>query len=846
MWGPESKILYCSGTTPIQVGGFAHRLELNSSKIIEGDVSNWDGSINNYLLSIEKYFLLRKVRGMPDEISMLIKHWDQCMGRSKKGGVLAELDYGRRSGDLWTSSFNSLLNVLLTMYVYRLQWSSDFMMLVLGDDNLIGLNKDIEVEYVQSVYQRLGMKMEVIERARLSESTFCSGRFWKVNNTHVWGNLPFRTLAKFGINHNNHPEKLFPRLLYGGAKGLLASGGHVPILQAYLRAIVMSAEERKIKPFVDTSHENPHRFVGGEVLEPDDETYEQFAELYDMSVESVKLAEKCILMSVSAFQGPYSLDDYIFVKGFAMDTGMDLEECEAGNQTLELEFNDHNITVDTPEKEEMHKLFGCPTLTEALSKAYEFGREEDEMGATGHRYLHQLFTLLSFYNIELGINVHRMYNRLALSSGVRPANKKQVKKIAPKLVREVRAAKSDLKSVVKNMGKLGLSTAGGMLGGSVGGPLGSAVGKSAGSWLSRIVGFGDYTINSNTLLKSNVPDFPKTGHGIRIRHRECLGDISGTTLYTTTDYRINPGDPTTFPWLSNIASNYQEYCFHGLVFTYNATSAAALNSTNTALGTVIMATRYNAALPAFINKIDMEANEFCTSRPPNASFVHAIECAENERPTKCLYIRQTNDTTVDPRWFDLGVTTLATVGMQAAATIGELWVSYDIELSKTRLPHPGPVPGAFYAISNGAYDANNRLGITQRTPIGTLGLSVITDGTGFNRVQFPEAYQSGRFLFNFTWIGSAGAVIALPTFTPSAGLSTPGDDSEFWDLNVNYLSYAPQVGANVTRFSYTRIYVITAYRDGGVYLDVTAGTLPATPVSVDLLVMAMQPTNTVW
>jgi hypothetical protein len=72
-------------------------------------------------------------------------------------------------------------------------------------------------------------------------------------------------------------------------------------------------------------------------------------------------------------------------------------------------------------------------------------------------------------------------------------------------------------------------------------------------------------------------------------------DINGSTAFTNTSFNINPSNALLFPWLSNIAANFSEYRFKNLRFCFNSTSANALNSTNTALGQVIMTTNYNAA-----------------------------------------------------------------------------------------------------------------------------------------------------------------------------------------------------------------------------------------------------------
>ena len=59
-------------------------------------------------------------------------------------------------------------------------------------------------------------------------------------------------------------------------------------------------------------------------------------------------------------------------------------------------------------------------------------------------------------------------------------------------------------------------------------------------------------------------------------------------VFKIDSYLINAANPKTFPWLSQIAANYEQYDIEGMVF-----SADALNSTKTALGTVMMATQYD-------------------------------------------------------------------------------------------------------------------------------------------------------------------------------------------------------------------------------------------------------------
>ena len=62
-----------------------------------------------------------------------------------------------------------------------------------------------------------------------------------------------------------------------------------------------------------------------------------------------------------------------------------------------------------------------------------------------------------------------------------------------------------------------------------------------------------------------------------------------------------------------------------MLFEFRTMSADALNSVNTALGQVIMATDYNAANPPFGQKSEMENYEFGQSCKPSESQIHPIE-----------------------------------------------------------------------------------------------------------------------------------------------------------------------------------------------------------------------------
>lgn len=212
--------------------------------------------------------------------------------------------------------------------------------------------------------------------------------------------------------------------------------------------------------------------------------------------------------------------------------------------------------------------------------------------------------------------------------------------------------------------------------------VGSRIGRNLGVKFAQVTGWGDYEVTSNTLVKpSIVPDFGSSS--IRVTHKEYLGNILGSDEFATQIYRLNPGISDSFPWLAGIARNYQQYRFNGAMFQFVSTSAFALNSTNSALGKVVIATNYNAEDKPFTSTVAMLSTQFSNYGRPAESIEHAIECAPGETPTDLFYIR--NDIEAkgkDLRFTDLGFTQVSTEGMQSTSEVGGLWVTYDVSFTK--------------------------------------------------------------------------------------------------------------------------------------------------------------------
>lgn len=261
--------------------------------------------------------------------------------------------------------------------------------------------------------------------------------------------------------------------------------------------------------------------------------------------------------------------------------------------------------------------------------------------------------------------------------------KKQPKGSARASVQEL----TRLGAALRGLGSIGGSALGGLVGQS---NAGGSIGKNLGASFSKWLGSGDYTVSANSLADKigadgSIPSMHKNDQSIIIRHKEFLGEISGSTTFAVrSTININPGLAESFPWLSSIAGKFLEYRIKGMVFHYVPSSGTALSSTSAALGTVMIQTSYRSNDTPPTSKTEI-LNEYWSSEGrPCDSFCHPIECDPKENPYNLHYVRTgALPASYDQLLYDIGTTYVATSGMQTAdQVLGDLWVTYEIELKK--------------------------------------------------------------------------------------------------------------------------------------------------------------------
>lgn len=820
MFPPTGRWIYDSGLDAKQLGDLVEKC-FEYKHVYELDVSNWDGSLFKKAWDLEKW-LLRNCPERFDRFDEMLRTWDGLDGTGKHG-VKFSCDWGRRSGDMHTSCFNSLINLCLVNFVL----GEDTLAVAKGDDGFVGTNSELSVEGIIAAYAELGMPVKVKEVYHFSELGYCSGSFYPVRDGLKWGVNPFRVLAKFGLNMHNHPQQLHQSLLLGTAISMLPIAGHVPFLGTVLRRIIATSDGVVARVEAEYDGKNSSEFVD----ECTPMAVHFFCNKYEIQFSDFIALERD-LSSISISDFPLQFTHPVFTHGFCVDS-----DCEVDCSCVRVEervsssppFDWINCFV-VPLGEELVKQF-APFWGMLMFGLFEFFLGSFWAPAVHfsfwylggksvfHRFLlHSTWncavSLYRAYNYRCGAELAALYHLFLAKKSTRPIRSKKQRS---------QNSSQPAKKPSASLGRQALSAVGNALGGFLGGPIGSRIGDSGANWLSDVIGMGDYEIKDNSMVSSNgVPTFTTSEHNVRIRHREYLGDVSGSQGFQLFKaVRINPGDPITFPWLSRVAQNFQSYALRGCLFEFVSTSADALNSVNTALGTVVMATQYNPAAPNFQNKAEMEQYEFSCSSRPSKSLIHPVECDPGLNVMNHLYVRnpQVSVASEFSQLYDMGIFQLATTGMQASSTIGELWITYDVELFKPRIASGGTWPGQYFKLSNGPFTTVSPLGSIQRVPSGDLPFVVEAPaGFGYKRIRIPDSVTAGRFLV--VWCGGAGP--------PAVSYSGALELEPAWDLNVN--------DDFTSLNSYHAIFSVTGYLYGGSYLEFNVGSSGST---VDVVIVSL-------
>lgn len=262
------------------------------------------------------------------------------------------------------------------------------------------------------------------------------------------------------------------------------------------------------------------------------------------------------------------------------------------------------------------------------------------------------------------------------------------------------------------------------------------------SGMGSYKGRGTYT--GNVLMAGGRPGLSsRTGaidnQEIVITHKEYLQDVFGPSdsSFTNQSIPINPGLTESFPFLSQIAANYEEYELEQLVFEFHSTVDAG-NATNGATGTIIMATNYNPDQAGFVSKEAMMQYHGGVSGRITEDVVHGVECDPSKNAgSHQKFVRTNGLSNQQLKDFDVGNFQFGIVNIPSGfrdSQIGELWVHYKVRLSKPRL---------FSALGKSLildrFSCAPSIGLTTETGVDRL---IFTARNIFTQLSEPVAFKS--------------------------------------------------------------------------------------------------------
>lgn len=257
------------------------------------------------------------------------------------------------------------------------------------------------------------------------------------------------------------------------------------------------------------------------------------------------------------------------------------------------------------------------------------------------------------------------------------------------------------------------------------------------------------------------------GGTVRIKHREYLGEMSGSfENFLLRKFEINPGLAGTFPWLSGIATQFEQYKFHKLEFSY-ATERPTLTP-----GYVIQVVDYDPADAPPANKQQIAMYQGSTRCPVYENMVFKADPKQLNRE-KLLYLRYGSlADNLDIKTYDSGQYLIATGGVGDTDLIGELWVDYDVDLVAPQFQPVERVNASSAIMNFGGLDPGLPfVGLTLKS--GGLPIRAHTNGSAF----IIDAV--GEYLVYFTLLAGNWTAVApaVSVGTLSVTASTVGHDS---------------------------------------------------------------------
>ena len=283
-------------------------------------------------------------------------------------------------------------------------------------------------------------------------------------------------------------------------------------------------------------------------------------------------------------------------------------------------------------------------------------------------------------------------------------------------------------------------------------------------------GRGNYAGGNNLILgggsngTASISSLHDETGAVTISHTEYLTDIFGPPIgqpFQNLVFPLNPALQQTFPFLSQLACNYDEYSFISLIFMYKSTTTDIGTSTTGQCGTVIMCTNYNASGAPFQDKGLMMQYSDAASAKTTDNLDHGVECDPTKNAGNAIQYTRSGPVsgTQDIKTYDLGNFQFAIANSPAGFAnnpIGELWVQYRVQLRKPKL----------FVTRGLAIDKDQFIADAATGAVAQAGINVF--GTSINGVYSAQQNNIGCLLqpsytFAYTGLGTPAQTATVGT-----------------------------------------------------------------------------------
>jgi len=191
----------------------------------------------------------------------------------------------------------------------------------------------------------------------------------------------------------------------------------------------------------------------------------------------------------------------------------------------------------------------------------------------------------------------------------------------------------------------------------------------------------------------NLKGFASNRDTMIISENEYIGEVTVANQpnFNTTMYPVNPGQASTFPWLSTIAKNFEKYRFKRLIFEFRPEVTQFTANTNT--GKVVMSADYDSSDPSPLTK-----QQQLDTKPHNDGMPYeyvdlVLSPTEMHEKSVAKFVRPAGlPGGSDIKTYDCANVFVSTQGQTANSVLGELHVIYEVELSVPVLENLAQAP----------------------------------------------------------------------------------------------------------------------------------------------------------